>query len=280
MSLVDAIKRYLCNVVSATSVRWASLKLDGLFAQGINTAAVSAAGTTAADATALPAVQYVRLTGGTNGQGVSLPSISVSGSVLTGVSYTITNNSNTAGAIIQVYPSATAGVGTINNKAAGAAYQLAPGDTQTFITTATNTWFTTSSFVAAGGAGLISEGTANFSVTPLQAGGIFFLPNAAGVNTITLPLASTFPQGAKLTFVQSVVSGGAGHSWAITPTTDTCMGAISLGASILQKSNAASVTFTTTAAAGDWLEFVVMNQAGGANSWFVKGTSSAAAGIS
>ena len=275
MSVVDAIKRFLCNVASATSVRWNSLKLDGIFAQGYTAVTAGAAGQTTAQALT---TQFTRITAGATGTGVYLPLTTVSGSALSGQSFTVRNDSAAAGAVISVWPTnAAANNGTINNAAANSPYLLAWGDTQTFTSTNGIAWFT-SQYSAAGNGSTAIISTGDTTLTVAQLGSVFTIPaSGAASRVINLPPANTVPQGARYIFVATGIGDGT-HLFTITPNagnTDTLNGCVCRQTTVLAVANAVSIAFSTAYKQGDWLEVICVSQANpGTNAWFVKGIGS------
>ena len=91
---------------------------------------VAAAGAGAASATVLTARANV-VTGASAGQGVALGAPGVDGVVVV---------VNDTGVAVDVYPSGTAGVGTINGGAAGAAVAIAAGGMATFFNMGAGVW--------------------------------------------------------------------------------------------------------------------------------------------
>lgn len=275
MSLVDLIKRYLCNAASSVSLRMSSLKMDGIFSQSIANLPVT--GTTQVNANLLPA-SFTRITTGATGGTVYLPATVIKGSQLTGTTYTVRNDSSTQGAVISVYPTNTLNNGSINGGGINNPYLLGWGTVQTFTTIDGNNWFTTGPIQSTGGVSTLSA-LADTTLTTGQAGMTFLVPATAATRVVNLPSATTLPQGARYRFVASGNGAGGSNTFAITPntgTSDTAIGAASMpnasAASINKQYTAAlNVTFSTAYKIGDWIEFSLITSLGGANCWFVSG---------
>jgi hypothetical protein len=102
--------------------------------------------------------------------------------------------------------------------------------------------------------------------------GTYLLGACTSNRVITLPPVAAC-NGVGWTFI---ASANATHTWTITPATSVLQGClVTATPSVVGKAAAASVVFTATALAGDWVTL----KCDGVN-WYCSGCTSAAAGLS
>lgn len=276
MSIVDAIKRYLTNTVSSTSVRFFNVRTDGQLLPSSSTS-LSALGTTQGTAAGIIS-QVSVVSGGGSARatitGVRLPAVttlSVGGAsnLQLGMTWTVRNAVTTS---ILVYPPVG---GTINALAQNAGWAVQPGDNIDFILTgglASAPTYTTKGVPGNGPSQVIAiPNGAAFPILNSDVGTVFSVAQQTATCTIQLPIATQYSPGATITFVLNTNADGT-HLTTITP--NAADGILSAG----YGSNSTQAAFFKTGTVGATLSFTAVATAGctiilkctgqsGANAW-------------
>jgi len=278
MSILDAVKRYICNAVAFQNVRFGNVKVDGLFEQstllGVNLITL-ASGNTSATLVILTNGFTDIVTSNAANNAVKLPLAPVAnGAIVAGGSVTVRNDSTTP---IQVFPASVNS--TINSLGANNPYILQPGDQATFIAinglvaagvaTTTNYITTTNSLGSGGPSSYITPAAGALVIAPTNIGVEFLVPAQGAPVVYTLPSVALLPLGSKFYFLMTAT---AAFTITFTPFAgDLMTGGLDFAPATipLLKNGAVNTVITAAALAGTVL--VLTSGTPGAGAWNVSG---------
>lgn len=261
MSILDATKRYLFNIIGLQSSRWANIKTDVNFATGTNTG-LTANGNTIASTLILSSA-YNQISTCTGGNvACRLQTLTANGTAVDGV-VTVVRNDGVAPLL--VFP--TTVLQSINALAVGNSYSVPPGGTQTFtfrasLNAGAGGWFTGSS----DNAGQVVTVAAITTLTAAQSNSTV-LVSQAGAYTITLPAVQA---GLRFTFILNNAAANVVQiaASAGTPIQGSAVVGPDAGATINRGAGVATVRYSTTCVLGDRIDMF----SDGTN-WYVTGVS-------